>query len=204
MLQKVSRVLLITDKELFREDFKALAEDIEVEVSCEEEWNNKYRINADVVVTGSHNLEYINEAYYNKTVILLKEGENPAPFIKMGIERFVFNYKNKNELLYAMFKQKPVVVYSHNMSYEELMADSDTLNYCEGDYDFKFDKGVFKYKGRPIYLTPSAKKYLAEWLLNGNKDNSKRIILFNLRKRLGNDFLKDVDREGKIKGVKHE
>ena len=48
-----------------------------------------------------------------------------------------------------------------------------------------------------IYLTNTIKKYLAQWLLNGKKDNSKRMILHNLRKKFGNDFLSDVDRFGR-------
>ena len=55
-----------------------------------------------------------------------------------------------------------------------------------------------------IYLTDSSKKYLAQWLLNGLKDNSKRMILCNLRKKFGKDFLSDIDRFGQLKGGKDE
>lgn len=59
--------------------------------------------------------------------------------------------------------------------------------------------GIFFYKGKPIYLTSAHKKYLAEWLLTGNKDNSRRMILCNLRKKFGVDFLADIDRFGQPK-----
>ena len=55
------------------------------------------------------------------------------------------------------------------------------------------------YKGKAIYVTKAQKRYLADWLLNGHKDNSKRVLLFELRKKFGNDFLREVDRHGQIK-----
>ena len=61
-------------------------------------------------------------------------------------------------------------------------------SFCIGDYDFQFDKNTFRYKGKSIYLCGSQKAYLASWLLNAHKDNSKRMILCNLRKKFGADF----------------
>ena len=68
---------------------------------------------------------------------------------------------------------------------------------------------LFAYKmdivsGYEFGVGDSAKRYLAEWLLNGHKDNKKRMILCNLRKRFGADFLINVDRFGQLKGGKDE
>ena len=204
MLQKVSKALLISDVASFYNNYSALAEDIGVTLSVEPDWNSKYRVAADVVILGSKNIEKLNKAYYPKAVLILKEGESPAPFIKMGITRFIFNYKNKYELLTALFRVEPVIIHAADSDYDEIVKSSDVLSFCYGDYDFRFDKSQFRYKGKMIYLTDSSKKYLAQWLLNGIKDNSKRMILCNLRKKFGEDFLSDIDRFGQLKGGKDE
>ena len=202
MLQKVSKALLISDVASFYNNYSALAEDIGVTLSVEPDWNSKYRVAADVVILGSKNIEKLNKAYYPKAVLILKEGESPAPFIKMGITRFIFNYKNKYELLTALFRVEPVIIHAADSDYDEIVKSSDVLSFCYGDYDFRFDKSQFRYKGKPIYITDSSKKYLAEWLLNGHKDNSKRMILCNLRKKLGSEFLSEIDRFGTVIGGK--
>lgn len=199
MLEKVKSALLISNVPDFCNSYKALAEDIGVELKTEEEWNARYRVNSDVVILGSKNIENLNKDYYMKAVIILKEGENPFPLIKLGINRFIFNYRNNYELQTAFFREEHVVVRFSDSTYEQILKHSSILNFCEGDYDFKFDKGLFKYKGKEIYLTKASRRYLAEWLLNGNKDNSKRMILCNLRKLLGESFLSDVDRYGNLK-----
>lgn len=204
MLRKVEKALLISDVASFSDNFSVLAEDIGVTLSVEDRWNVRYRVNAEVIIFGSKYIGCVNEMYYPISVLILKSGESPAPYIKMGITRFIFDYKNNYELICALHKVQAEVVYVHETDYEDIISDSNIQNYCFGDYDFKFGKNQFKYKGKPIYLSHSSKKYLAEWLLNGNKDNKKRMILCNLRKRLGESFLRDVDRLGEYKGEKYE
>lgn len=204
MLRKVSKALLVSNVASFYENYEALAEDIDVNLQVEHEWNSKYRVNADVIILGSKNLESLNKTYYPMTILILKEGESPAPYIKMGIERFIFNYKNRFELLAALFRPDPVILHASDADYDEIVRTSDVMSFCYGDYDFRFDKNQFKYRGKVLYLTASSKKYLAQWLLNGYKDNSKRMILCNLRKKFGEDFLSDVDRFGQFKGGKNE
>lgn len=204
MLQKVNKALLISDVASFYENYEALSEDIGVNLQVESEWNTRYRVNVDVIILGSKNLESLNKTYYPMTVLILNEGESPAPYIKMGITRFIFNYKNKFELLTALFRPDPVIIHAADSSYIDIVKTSDVMSFCCGNYNFRFDKGQFKYKGKVIYLTGSSKKYLAQWLLNGHKDNSKRMILCNLRKKFGKDFLSDIDRFGQIKGGKDE
>ena len=130
---------------------------------------------------------------------MLKEGESPVPLLKMGVRRFIFNRQNRNELLFAFYKEKAIVMHSTNSEYEAILENTDVVNFCKGDYDFKFDKERFKYKGSNIYLTNGEKCYLAEWLLNGHKDNSKRMYPFLLKKKFGKEFLSDIDRFGRYK-----
>ena len=70
MLRKVNKALLISDVAAFYENYEALAEDIGVNLQVEHEWNSKYRVNADVIILGYKNLESLNEAYYNKTIMI--------------------------------------------------------------------------------------------------------------------------------------
>lgn len=202
MLEKCETVLLLSDVQSFCERYANLAQSVGVKLKAESTWSKVYRIDQGVVITKSSYLEYINEAYYSKIVLLLKKGESPAKFIKLGIERFIFNYENDYELLVALFRITPKVVQSKTKGIKDIVADSGTPFYCEGDYDFRFDRDLFKYKNKPIYLCESQKQFLATWLLGGHKDNSRRMILCNLRKKFGQDFLKDVNRFGQIKGGK--
>lgn len=204
MLKKCSRALLLSDVPSFAENYLALAGEVGVSLIVEEVWNNKYRITSDVVILGSKYLKDLNRAYYADAVLILKEGESPAPYIKEGITRFIFNFRNNYELLCAFYKPEKIVLHASSNDLKTIIKESTILNYQFGDYNFMFDKNKFMYKGKPIYLAESAKRYLAEWLLNGHKDNSKRMILCNLRKKFGVDFLKDVDRFGQLKEEKNE
>lgn len=204
MLKKIKRALLLSDVKSFSDNFKLLAEDIGVSLSVEAEWNSRYRINADTVIFGSKYINDVNEIYYPLSVVILKENESPAQFIKMGITRFIFNYKNNYELICALHKAEAEVINVSQVEYEDMVQTCNVTDFCFADYDFKFSRNQFKYKGRLIYLTNSEKKYLAQWLLNGIKDNSKRMMLCNMRKRFDADFLKDINRYGILKGGKNE
>lgn len=199
MLIKINKALLISSAPAFSERYRAIAEDMGVLFQVENEWNARYRVNADVVILGSKHLENLNEMYYNKAILILAEYESPAPYIEKGITRFIFNYMNDFELQTALYRLEPIFSHVDNLEYEELLKHSNITEFCYGDYNFKFVQNKFCYKGKMIYLTDAVKKYLAQWLLNGKKDNSKRMILHNLRKKFGNDFLSDVDRFGRAK-----
>lgn len=204
MLEKVKRALLLSDVPSFAENYKALALDVDVQLSIESEWNKLYRVNADVVILGSKYLEKLNRSYYSKAVVILKEGESPSPLIKMGIMRFIFNYKNNYELICAFYRADGIVVHAVTNKLDDIIKGTTVSTFCFKDYNFDFANNVFKYKGKGIYMADSVKKYLAEWLLYGNKDNKKRMIICNLRKKLGKEFLSDVDRFGQVKECKSE
>lgn len=199
MLEKCSTALLITDVDSFSEMYCQLAEDIGVNLRIERTWSTMYRSDEDIIILGSKYLDKLNKAYFTKAVLILKENESPAQYIKSGIERFVFDYTNKYELILAFFKKEALVIHSSSDDLRKIIKDSGLTSFCAGDYDFKFDLNHYKYRGKPIYLVDSQKRYLAEWLLNGYKDNRKRMLLCNMRKRFGADFLKDIDRFGQFK-----
>lgn len=202
MLVKCESVLLLSDVISFTNLYQQLAEEADVKITVETEWSQRYRVVHDVVILGSKYLDNLNEAYYANAVVILKADESPFPLIHRGITRFIFDYHNQYELYMALFKQEAVVVHSSDMPFEDILRESNVWNFCYKDYDFKFDKDKFFYKGKPIYLANSQKRYLAEWLLNGHKDNNKRMLLCILRKKFGADFLKEVNRFGEIKEEK--
>lgn len=204
MLTKCETVLVISNQPAFFEPYRELAEKIGVRLFTEAEWSTKYRVKTDAVILGSKHLKELNEQYYSKAVVILSTNESPAPYIKRGIARFIFDYKNQYELIVALFREEPIVINNRARGVAEAVADSGAPSFCYGDYEFKFSKDVYLYKGRQIYLQPAQKKYLAEWLLIGNKDNKKRMILCNLRKKFGEKFLADVDRFGQPIGGKDE
>ena len=202
MLIKCNSALLLTDVPSFAGMYKGIAKEALVQLKVEEDWSKSYRVAQDVIIAGSKYLDKINEAYISKTVLILRSDESPASFVAKGIERFIFDYQNAQELCMAFYRPDKVIVHTKDAELTDLIKTATTNCYQFGDYDFQFDKNSFKYKGKGIYLCKSQQKYLAEWLLYGNKDNKKRSILFALRKKFGQDFLKDVDRHGELKEEK--
>lgn len=204
MLVKCKSALLLSDVQSFALAFKAIADEAEVKLSVEDSWNTRYRVSQDVVILGSKYLEFLNEAYYNNAVLILKADESPYQYIQKGITRFIFDYHNKYELFTSLFKTEAVTVHSSNLGLQEILKDCGVWNFQFGDYDFQFDKNRFIYRGKPLYLADSQKRYLADWLLCGHKDNSKRMVLCTMRKKFGKDFLADIDRYGQLIGGKDE
>ena len=199
MLQKSKTALLISAQPDFSDNYAKLAESIGVKLKVEKDWNNKFRVMDEVVICGAKFLPKLHHTFYSKTVVILAEGESPAPYIKMGISRFIFNYKNHYELITALFYERPVIIKTPVRSVGESIEASGLGRFEYDKYDFRFDKDLFYYKGKPIYIRNGEKDFLAEWLLTGHKDNKRRTFLCNLRKRFGADFLKEVDRFGRIK-----
>lgn len=199
MLEKVKSALLLTSVDSFKASFASITKDLGIKLRVEEEWNNRYRILEDVVICGSKYLDYVNAIYYENLVLILKSDEKLNDFIEKGINRFIFNFNNPLELVYSLLSKEKTVVHASSTELVTILEESVYLAFICNDYDFRFDKNEFKYKGNDIYLCNSQKRYLAEWLLRHNKDNSKRMILYHLRKKFGEDFLKDIDRYGNPK-----
>jgi hypothetical protein len=200
MLVKCKSALLLSDVESFSMMYEAVAKEADVQLKVEKEWSERYRLTQEVIILGSKYLNELNPMYYPNAVLILKSDESPYPFMQKGITRFIFNYQNKYELFTALFKAEPVTVHTQHLPLEEILKESTIWNFNYGDYDFKFDKDLYYYRGRQIYLANSHKRYLAEWLLNGHKDNSKRMILCIMRKKFGQSFLAEIDRYGRVKG----
>lgn len=204
MLEKCNSALLISEVESFSETYETIARDIGVDMTVEKEWKPRYRMSRDVVILGSKYLPDLNKAYYPVAVVILKRGENPVPYIKEGVNHFIFDYTNQYELLMALFKSPRVLVNGASQELKEMLRESGTTRFKAGAYDFRFDMNLYLYKGQPVYLQEAQKRYLAQWLLFGNKENKHRMLLCLMRKKFGEDFLKDIDRFGQLKEERNE
>lgn len=199
MLKTCSSMLLLSGVPHFIQYVSEVARDAEIKVNANEEWNLNYRINEDIVLCGSKFLSCINVEDYDKVRLLLKTDEKVAKFIKMGITHFIFDYNNVRELAFSFFVEEEKLDADDKACVSKLLSRIETKRFNQGSYDFDFDRDSFKYEGVGIYLRPSEKVYLAQWLLLHKKDNSKRVTLYRLRKKFGSSFLADVDKYGKFK-----
>lgn len=199
MLEKVKTAILLSDVPDFYNPYVDMAYSMGVYMTVSDEWNDMCRLTSDVIILGSKYLDRVNVSYYSKVIIILRSDESPEEFIEKGITRFIFDYTNERELRFALYKTEAVTLHSSSKGVKESIKASGLTSFCIGKYDFKFDKNIFRYDSKALYLCDSQKAYLAEWLLNAHKDNSKRMILCNMRKKFGSEFLADIDRFGRLK-----
>ena len=204
MQKKCSSALLLTNIDSFARFCTECTEELNVSLRVENEWNYNFRVTEEVILCGSKYLDVINEKFYSKVVLILKDNESPFPFMQKGITRFVFNYNNRVELMYAFYKQEKVYIKQEAESVKSVLDTVHTLVFKKGEYDFDFGKDRFYFQNKGIYLTKTEKVYLANWLLSGKKDNKQRGTLCRLRKKFGDIFLDNVDRFGQLKGANDE
>lgn len=204
MLRKCSSALLLTNIVSFAHFCTECAEELNVSLRVESEWNYNFRVTEEVILCGSKYLDVINEKFYSKVVLILKDIEIPFPFMQKGITRFVFNYNNRVEIMYSFYNQEKIYVNQENESVKSVLDTVHTLVFKKGEYDFDFGKDRFYFQNKGIYLTNAEKVYLANWLLSGKKDNKQRGLLCRLRKKFGDMFLDNVDRYGQLKEANNE
>lgn len=201
MLKICSKVLLISSVSSFVAYITEIAQDAGVEIEVADEWNPSYRLYADVIVCGSKYLSQINVLDYDKVRLVLKTTETVAMFLDKGITHFIFDYNNIREVAFSFFVEEKNIPLD-KLSVQNILYEVHKDSFVTNKYNFNFSKNVFKYKEVGIYLTEGEKVYLAKWLFLGKKENDKRILLCKMRKKFGKDFLKDIDRHGKLKGAK--
>lgn len=198
MLKTCSSAFLLTNSLSIEKEYRTIAKACEVDLVVENDWNERYRIVQDCIITDSTLLSKINKSYYNNVSLVLKDKETFLPY-RDKISHFIFNSEDARELMFA-FLIKPAKIDKQLFGINEIIEKANTTVYKHGDYDFQFEKDRFLYKGRAIYLTLAQKKFLAEWLLNGKKDNTKRMYICTMRKGMGKAFLSDIDIVGTYKG----
>jgi hypothetical protein len=65
-------------------------------------------------------------------------------------------------------------------------------DWAKGDYDFRFSKGEFFWKGVRMHITAGEALFLRRWLVDGNLIAREKYYLRNIRNRHGSDFLADI------------
>lgn len=198
MLKICSKALLLSNVPSFVKYISDISADLGIELDTADVWNINYRLNAEVIICGSKYIPYINVIDYDKVRLILKTNETVAEFIEMGITHFIFDYNNTKEVAFSFFfdaEEKQ----TDEMTVTDIINKTKISRFTKGKYDFNFLTNTFKYDGVGIYLRESEKIYIAKWLFLNIKENSKRILLFNMRKKFGKDFMQDIDRLGKIK-----
>lgn len=203
MLRKCSKVLLLSNDASLIAEMLSLAKASDVALNISNDWNEHYRVNEEVIICEEDYLDLLDESYYQSVVLVLKEGSSFIPYMSK-VNRFIFNKDNAQELAFALMKEEVKCMISNSLTLKEILDVSNTVSFKCGRYDFDFLKDTFKFNDKAIYLTKTEKVYLAKWLLLGDKDNEKRMLIFKLRKRLCSDFLKDVDRLGQYIGGNNE
>lgn len=200
MLKTCRSFLLLTEDKRLQNVYEAVARNSEIRIKIMEKWDVMNRSTEDVIICDSYFADMLNEDYWFKTVVVLKQGESFVPYRKR-FDRFVFDRENKNEIAYSLVKIKLDV----KREVAELTTVGSIINECGtsvyscGDYFFDFGNGVYKYKGNGIYLTEGNKIALAKWLLLHKKNSSTRTQAYQMRRKFGNDFLLDVNIKGGIK-----
>lgn len=204
MLRKCSSVLLLTKDEDIAYRYAEWAGLLGVELSHEYDWNRMFRVGDDKVIADECFLGKINPMYLDRVTLIVSDTES---FIENeywdSVDSFIFRpVSSDGTIVNSLYMQVGRLIHSSSADYRKIIEDSSVTLFKYGDYHFDFSEGRFLYKRNEMYLNNSEKKYLAEWLLHGNKDNSKRKILCNLRKKFGKGFLWDIDRTGKPKELK--
>lgn len=202
MLKRCSSAFLLTSSLSLEKEYRTIAKACDVSLTVETDWNERYRITQDCIITDAQMIGKINKVYYAITSLVLTERETFLPYME-SISRFIFDATDARELMFA-FLLPAVRAEGTELSLSALLEQSNTSVYTHGSYDFHFEQDRFLYKGRAIYLTQAQKKFLANWLLYGKKDNTKRMYICTMRKGIGKDFLSDIDMVGHYKGVDNE
>ena len=201
MLRTVKTAILLTKDKGLADMYMSVAPQCEVSLTVREDWDIKFRVTTGVVLCDSDMAELVAEEYRCKTVIILKNEANFVPW-RGKFERFVFNRFNRYELIYSFLEWKPDLkkeVKKLSSTMTSVINESGLREFVKGDYDFNFEHDLFKYKGKSVYLSKTEKLLVARWLLLGYKDNNTRTHIYRIRKRLGSEFLADINKRGELK-----
>jgi len=200
MLKTCKSFILVTEDKRLQNVYEAVARSSEIKIKIMEKWDLLNRSTEDLIICDSYFADFMNEDYWFKTVVVLKQGESFVPY-RQRFDRFVFDRENKNEIAYSLVKIKLDVKreVAELTTVGSIISECGTSVYTNGDYFFDFGNGVYKYKGKGIYLTEGNKIALARWLLLHKKNSNTRTQAYQMRKKFGSDFLMDINIKGGIK-----
>jgi hypothetical protein len=124
-------------------------------------------------------------------IVILREGK--VGNLINSHKRFIFNIEDKRELFCAFYVEKEDTL--------EGTVEHTDQDVTFGSVRINFERDYFEFKGKEVYITRREKEFLFDRLVLKRFDKSRRHLLFNIRKRLGKDFLEGLDAR-KLKGIK--
>lgn len=193
MLTTGKEVLLLTKDEKLIERYSEIAGVCGFRLEVQREWSSAYRISHDVIVADVDFIQCVSELYRDRVVALFSGA--PGDMFRLA-DRFIFNRESVAELMYSVMRITTDLKVRSGRSV--IMQRAGSSEFKHGDYDFDFASNRFSYRGEPIHLSEGQATALANWLLLGMRDNNCSVQLYNLRKTLGKQFLKDVNRYGEV------
>lgn len=195
MLISSKTALLLSKDTDFIARYETVAQLCNVELTVRSEWNERYRINQDVVIAEGELASLVASEYKNRLVLVFSG--NIAE-MRAKADRFIFNKENLQELIYAFLKIDNSVKIKDTRSVTSIVISSGRSIFKEADYDFDFANSTFRYKGKEIYVSDGQKIVLAKWLLLGERGNNCYVQIHQMRKKFGKDFLSDINKYGEL------
>ena len=195
MLVSSKTALLLSKDTDFIARYETVAQMCNVELTVRSEWNERYRINQDVVIAEGELASLVASEYKNRLVLVFS---GSIAEMRAKADRFIFNKENLQELIYAFLKIDNSVKVKDTRSVTSIVISSGRSVFKEADYDFDFANSTFRYKGKEIYVSEGQKIVLAKWLLLGERGNNCYVQIHQMRKKLGKDFLSDINKYGEV------
>lgn len=201
-MEQVENALVISqDTELLR-SFLQIGLECIIDIQVEDYWESCFSATQEIIIVDSDCIALLNPQYYNKTVLVLKEGENWIEYANK-CTKFIFNRNNKFELAHSLMRDATIKFTVKRIGedfYDRLMdiierAQKKTFDCPNTHFDFMQQR--YEYKGKQIYLTKKEQLRLAQWLLCGEKDSRTRGDICRIKKRIGDkEFLQFINARG--------
>ena len=180
-MDTVRSVAILTDDNDLRVLYKKVCDSLGIKYLFLDKIREEGRVFGDLFICESGLFFDTIPDDLSKTVIVLKSIDDFRIYLRFGVNRFVFNRKNLDEVMFSLLVDENVEI-----------EGGKAKVFKRGDYLFDFARNEYKYKKENIYVTEVEKKYLENMVRDRKKDNDKRMVLCRMRKKFGEGFLKDI------------
>lgn len=147
----------------------------------------------DLVITTAGAGADITQEYCNKVVMIADEEDNNY----LDYCSRYRNVANEDNLLPCLYVEKTckTKIFKKDVTLPQILEGLPCCKVVVGDYDFDFARGEYFYKGEGIYIPMMFQKFLAMWLLRGQRDATRRAVVYKLQQKFGKDFLREFDKK---------
>lgn len=197
MLATGKTVLLLSQDIVFIERYQEIAKVCDFTLEVRNKWYDTFRSDHDVIVADTDFIKHVSVVYRDKLVAVYSGSHNDMYNIA---DRFIFNKDSIPELMYSVMKIKVMDKPVSDRATAILKAGKGT--FITDKYNFDFASNTYVADGVPVHFTDGQATALAKWLLLGIKDNNCNVQLHALRKKLGREFLSDINKFGEVRDVR--